>query len=42
MNQVIYNKLVETARAGELIAYSDIAPLAGLNLESPADRNRLA
>lgn len=41
MNQKIYDKLVETARAGTVTSYSEIAPLADLDLSDPADRNRV-
>ncbi len=34
----IYSKLLDVAKAEQLITYGEIAPLAGLNMESPADR----
>jgi hypothetical protein len=42
MNLAIYEKLKETARAETTITYGEIAPLAGLDLDSPGDRTRLA
>ncbi len=38
MNTEIYRKLLEVAKAEWLITYGEIAPLAGLNMDSPADR----
>jgi hypothetical protein len=42
MHTAIYELLKETARAGRLITYGEVAPLANLHLESQGDRNRLA
>lgn len=38
----IYNRLIEAARKGDLVTYAEIARLAQINLEDPADRNSLA
>ena len=38
MNEQIYEKLKEVARANTVIYYSDIAPLAGLDMSLPNDR----
>lgn len=38
MNEQIYEKLKEIARAGTVTHYSDIAPLAGLDMNLPPDR----
>jgi hypothetical protein len=38
MNLLIYNRLVELARAERLTHYSEIAPLAGLSMADEADR----
>jgi len=38
MHEQIYEKLKEVAREGKVIYYSDIAPLAGLDMGSPSDR----
>ena len=40
--QRIYDTLREVAQNGDITHYSDIAPLAGLNMESPEDRNRMS
>lgn len=42
MHEEIYEKLREVAREGKTVAYSELAPLAGLSMKSPADRNRIA
>jgi hypothetical protein len=42
MHQAIYAELQRVAREQSQTTYSDIAPLAGLNMESPADRNAIA
>ena len=42
MHQAIYEKLKSVARAVSCVTYGEIAPLAGLELENPADRNELA
>lgn len=41
IHQEIYTRLKEAARSGELITYGQIAPLANLNLQSQADRNKI-
>jgi hypothetical protein len=42
MNKSIYEKLKEIARTQDITTYSDIAPLAGLDMGSQDDRNRRA
>ncbi len=42
MNEEIYRTLVEVAKAGELITYGEVAPLANLNMENPYDRNLMS
>ena len=42
MNMTIYEKLKEVAKAQDITAYSDIAPLVGLDMGKPDDRNRIA
>jgi len=42
IHQQIYERLIEVARCGELITYSEIAPLADLNLESAGDRKKIS
>lgn len=42
MNTAIYNRLLELARAQKLTHYSDIAPLAGLSMDSEEDRDKMA
>jgi O6-methylguanine-DNA--protein-cysteine methyltransferase len=39
MHRDIYERLKEVARAGQTITYGEIAAMANLNMESPADRN---
>lgn len=41
MNEQIYEKLREVARAKTVTYYSDIAPLAGLDMNLPSDRNAI-
>jgi hypothetical protein len=41
IHQEIYERLKEVARNGDLITYSEIAPLAGLDMENQADRTRM-
>ena len=41
MHEQIYNKLKAVARAGTIITYSEIAPLAGLDMTNPAHRNEI-
>lgn len=38
MHEQIYEKLKEVARAGTVTYYSDIAPMAGLDMNYPNDR----
>lgn len=38
----IYDRLVEIAKGGDVTYYSDIAPLAGLDMSLPPDRNRIS
>ena len=42
MHQAIYERLIEVAKKKEIINYSDIAPMADLDMESPEDRNAIA
>ncbi len=39
MHQAIYDKLVSVARSQSTVCYSEIAPLAGLDMSRPPDRN---
>lgn len=41
MTRDIYERLKEVARAGESITYAEIAPMAGLDMSKPADRNEI-
>ena len=41
VHQEIYERLKDVARNGELITYSEITPLADLNMEFQADRTRM-
>lgn len=42
MNKAIYEKLKEVAKAQGITAYSDIAPLAGLDMANPDHRHKIA
>ena len=42
MNQAIYDRLIETAQAEDVTYYSEIAPLAGLDMDSEPDRDRIS
>lgn len=42
MHMPIYNRLLELARAGQLTTYGEIAPLAGLSMDDPADRAEMS
>src|SRR5215813_1269490 len=42
LHQKIYERLKEVARNGDIVPYSQIAQLDGLNMENQGDRNRLA
>jgi hypothetical protein len=42
MHMEIYSRLLELARAGRLTTYSDIAPLAGLLMDSDVDRDKIS
>ena len=42
INQPIYERLIEIPRNGDLITYSEIAPLANLNMDNPDDRSKIA
>ena len=37
--EIIYQEIIQVAKNESLTHYSDIGPLVGLNMESPADRN---
>ena len=39
--QIIYEKIREVARDGIYVNYGDIAPLIGLDMEMPEDRDRI-
>jgi hypothetical protein len=41
MQNAIYEQLKTIARAGSVTAYSEIAPLAGLDMSNPDDRNKI-
>jgi hypothetical protein len=41
IHQDIYEELKQVASQEELTPYAEIAPLAGLNMESQADRNKI-
>ena len=38
----VYRRLIEVAERQDVVNYSDIAPLVKLQMDSPADRNRMA
>ena len=40
--EVIYQEIIQVAKSGGITHYSDIAPLIGLSMDSPADRNILS
>jgi hypothetical protein len=42
MNQILYDELIRLARAQDLSAYSDVAPLIGLSMEDEDDRDEIA
>lgn len=42
MNIKIFAKLKDVAKAQDVTTYSDIAPLVGLDMANPDDRNRIA
>jgi hypothetical protein len=42
MNDEIYERLKTTARNQDTAYYSDIAPLASLDMSNPEDRNKIA
>lgn len=42
MNETLYNELVRLARSRDLVAYSDVAPLVGLNMANEDDRHEIA
>lgn len=41
MNQVLYDRLLGIARAGDVTRYSDVAPLVGLDMSRENDRARM-
>ncbi|MEW5980543.1 MAG: hypothetical protein AB1898_32560 [Acidobacteriota bacterium] len=41
MHQQIYERLLGVARAGGYVTYTDIAPMAGLDMGNQADRNEI-
>jgi hypothetical protein len=42
MNEILYNEVVRLARSRGLAAYSDVAPLAGLDMANENDRDEIA
>lgn len=38
----IYSRLIEIAKDSDITNYSDVAPLAGLDMNLPPDRNRIS
>ena len=42
VNAWLYERLVEAARKGYVLSYSDVGKPLGLDFESPADRNVIA
>jgi len=42
MNEELHRRLVSVARLGRYVIYSEIAPLLGLDMSSPADRTESA
>jgi len=42
MNQVLYDELVQLAKAKKLVAYSDVSPLVGLDMSKLEDREEIA
>ena len=42
MNTAIRTKLEDAARAGTTLTYSDVAPLAGLDMSKPDHRNQMS
>ncbi len=41
MHDAIREKLIEVARGDDVIFYSDIAPMAGLDMPLPKDRDEI-
>lgn len=41
MNQEIYERLKDVSKKGRVTYYSEIAPLAGLDMSYPADRAKI-
>jgi len=41
MNEELHRRLVSVARLGRYVIYSEIAPLLGLDMSSPADRTEI-
>lgn len=41
LHEPIYLKLIEVAKRQDLTAYSDIAPLAGLDMGNPDHRTKI-
>lgn len=42
MHKEIFEKLKAVAKAGQVIHYSEVAPLAGLDMSLQEDRNKIA
>lgn len=41
MHQAIYERLVAVARAEDVTTYTDISPLAGLDMDNPDHRDKI-
>ncbi len=42
MNQKLYERLCEVARKGVVARYSEVAPVVGLDMANPSDRDRIS
>jgi hypothetical protein len=42
MNEVLYKRLTEVARRGSVTRYGEVAPLVGLDMAVPGDRDRIS
>jgi hypothetical protein len=42
MNQALYERLCEVARRGGITRYSEVAPVVGLDMANPDDRDRMS
>ena len=41
MNQKLYEELVSVAKKGDSVTYSDVAPIADLDMDNPSDRDEI-